>query len=37
MPKLDDEEGRAGLVDFLDGDARRQFETVWNYLQASTE
>ena len=33
IPKFADEEGRAGLIDLLDGDARRQFGTVGHYLQ----
>jgi len=32
MPKFADEEGRTGLIDLLEGDARRQFGSVWYYL-----
>ena len=33
MPKFADEEGRTKLIDLLDGDARRQFGTLWHYLE----
>jgi mono/diheme cytochrome c family protein len=32
MPKFADEEGRTGLIDLFEGDARRQFGSVWYYL-----
>lgn len=34
MPKFADDEGRSGLIDLLDGDARRQFDAVWIYLNS---
>ncbi|MDA0723089.1 MAG: hypothetical protein O3A82_02010 [Verrucomicrobia bacterium] len=32
MPRFADEDGRTGLIDLLEGDARRQFGSVWHYL-----
>ena len=32
MPKFADDDGRTGLIDLFEGDARRQFDSVWHYL-----
>ncbi len=32
MPRFADEEGRTGLIDLLQGNAHRQFGSVWHYL-----
>lgn len=32
MPQFGDDEGRSSFRQFYDGDARRQFEALWNYL-----
>jgi cytochrome c553 len=33
MPRFADDEGRTGLIDLFEGDARRQFVSVWHYLR----
>ena len=33
MPKFADEEGKTPLTQFYDGDARKQFDAVWEYLR----
>ena len=37
VPKFADEEGRTGLIDLLEGDARRQFDSIWRYLELQEE
>jgi cytochrome c553 len=37
MPRFADEEGRTGLIDLLEGDARRQFGSVWHYLRGLSD
>ncbi len=34
MPKFANDEGLTPLTDILDGNAEKQFEAIWNYLQA---
>jgi mono/diheme cytochrome c family protein len=34
MPAFADGEGKTSLRDVLDGDATKQFDAIWNYLQA---
>jgi mono/diheme cytochrome c family protein len=34
MPKFADEEGRTPLTDILDGQARDQFDAIWQYLHS---
>ena len=33
MPKFADEEGKTPLTDFFAGDARQQFEAIWQFLR----
>jgi hypothetical protein len=33
MPKFADETGKTPLTDFFDGDASKQFDAIWQYLQ----
>jgi hypothetical protein len=33
MPKFADEEGKTPLTDFFHGDAKEQFEAIWQFLQ----
>jgi cytochrome c553 len=37
MPRFADEEGRTGLIDLLEGDAHRQFGSVWHYLRGISD
>ncbi len=32
MPRFSDDSGKTPLTDFFDGDARKQFEGIWQYL-----
>jgi len=33
MPRFSDDDGKTPLTDTLDGDATRQFEAIWHYIQ----
>ncbi|HWE03485.1 MAG TPA: c-type cytochrome [Tepidisphaeraceae bacterium] len=32
MPRFDDADGKTGITTVFDGDARKQYEAIWNYL-----
>jgi hypothetical protein len=32
MPQFADSEGKTALKDILGGDARKQYDAIWNYL-----
>ncbi len=34
MPRFSDDEGKTPLTDFFEGDARKQFNSIWEYLRA---
>lgn len=37
MPRFADDEGKTPLTDFYDGNARQQFEAIWQYLRTLTK
>jgi mono/diheme cytochrome c family protein len=37
MPSFAKEDGKTALTDILEGDAAKQFDAIWNYLQAGRE
>jgi hypothetical protein len=37
MPSFAKEDGKTALGDILEGDAAKQFDAIWNYLQAGRE
>jgi hypothetical protein len=34
MPAFADQEGKTSIVEFYDGDARKQYDAIWHYLLA---
>jgi hypothetical protein len=33
MPKFADDEGKTPLTQYYEGDARKQFDAIWEYLR----
>jgi hypothetical protein len=33
MPKFADQKGKTAFVDVLEGDAKKQFDAIWNWFR----